>query len=194
MTVARKHRVRVHDGGFASSLKKARIVCAAFTVFPVLFAAISAVYISRGGPTVDQPILLIGLAAIGAVIAPAAPRLRAQIARIGVTERVAGNPAYRNPRALYSILAAASIAGFLVAEIVSLLGFVATVLTRTMSPLYVGSAASYITWLFLWPRRGEWRRLAEEAGIGVDDYHDELAEPQPAEPEPSEPGPAEDPR
>ena len=117
------------------------------------------------------------LAAIAVVVLPAGPLLRDRIVQLGIGERLRGNPAYRNPSALYSVLGAACIAGYIVTGIVSLLGFVASVLVRSVLPLAVASLGSYAAWAFSWPRRGQWLHWAWLAKVGRED---ELTATEPA--------------
>lgn len=160
-----KHRLHVHDDGFTRSFRQTRIVCASFALFPIVFVGIAALYISRAGAGGDVSLLVALAAVLPLLVLPAARAVRGQIARAAIAQRLADVKAYRKTRAVYAVFGAACIAAFLVAEIASLLGLVGSVLTRSMVPLLVSTAGSYVMFAWMWPRRAEWLVWARDAGM-----------------------------
>ena len=155
------------DDGFEWSLQMARLICGLFMCFPLFFFALAIAIILKPGPPHDMPLLLVVLAALAIAITPTAPYVRERIARAGISVHRDSAQAWRRILPVYSTFAAATIAGFLVAQAPALFGFVASALTRNLVPLAVGSAASFVAWGIMWPRRALWSRWTVLAGIGA---------------------------
>ena len=149
-----RHR-RLRAATPAGRLRTARLICGAF-----LF------WVGRPGARGATPveIALAGLlGALALALLASAGAFRARLARIAISERRAGRAAYASDSALYAAFATASIAGFLTVEMASLLGFVGTVLARSMVPLLAIAVVSYALWAYLWPTARVWRGWAAEA-------------------------------
>jgi len=160
-----RHR-RLRAATPAGRLRTARLICGAFLLFPVVFAAIGVAWVGRPGARGATPveIALAGLlGALALALLASAGAFRARLARIAISERRAGRAAYASDSALYAAFATASIAGFLTVEMASLLGFVGTVLARSMVPLLAIAVVSYALWAYLWPTARVWRGWAAEA-------------------------------
>ncbi len=165
MSERRHARHRVHDDGFAAALRKARLVCAGFALFPVAFGIVSAVYLSLAVASRPQPVLAALLTLPALAVPLAAPAVREQIAGAAIAQRRAGRRAYRRTAAVYGVFGAASVAAYLVAELAALFGFVATVLVRSFVPLAATAVSSYAMCAYTWPRRSLWMRWARDAGL-----------------------------
>lgn len=166
------------DDGFEWSLGMARLICALFMGFPLFFLALTVAILLKQDTPHDMPLLLVVLAALAVVITPAAPYVRERIARAGISVHRDSPQSWRRILPVYSTFAAATIAGFLVAQAPALFGFVASALTRSLVPLAVGSAASFVAWAIMWPRRTLWSRWTLLAGIGAAPGADVDAHPE----------------
>jgi len=145
----------------AGRLRTARLVCGAFLLFPVVFGAIGLAWVLRPGARAASGIevalaVVFGLVAIALLLF--APSQRDRMARVAIAQRRAGRPAYASDGALHAAFATASIAGCLSVEMASLLGFVGTVLARSMLPVLATAGLSYALLAFLWPRESLWWR------------------------------------
>lgn len=157
------------DDGFEWSLRMARAICALLLLFPLFFLACTlAILVFPGAPR-EMPVLLVVLAALALVVTPAAPYVRERVAHAGIAVHLDSPQRARRLRPVYSTFAAATIAGFLVAQTPALFGFIASVMTRGLAPLVVGSAASYFVWAIMWPRRIAWSRWTVLARIGSEE-------------------------
>jgi len=165
------------DDGFEWSLRMARMVCGGLLLFPVLFGlGTLAVMLTPGVPH-EEPLLVGVLAALALSILPAAPLARERTAQVGIGVHLANERSVRRPRAVYAGFATASITAFVIAQAPALFGFVATVLTRSVIPLIVGSVISYVAWAALWPSRGLWSRWTWQARLQREDQAEPEAEP-----------------
>ena len=150
-------------------LRTARLVCGAFLLFPAVFIAVGLAYVERPGvrgASAVEIALAVLFGALALALLASAGTLRDRMARVAIAQRRAGSAAYVSDGALYAAFATSSIAGFLVVETASLLGFVGTVLARSMLPVLGVAVVSYGLWAYLWPRAGVWRRWADQAGSG----------------------------
>jgi hypothetical protein len=143
----------------------ARAICALLMGFPVFFFACTAAILMLPGAPRDEPVLVGVFAILALVLTPAAPIVRERIARAGIVVAIDNDKPWRVHRPVYSTFAAATIASFLVAQAPALFGFMASALTRDLTPLSVGSACSYLVWLILWPQRRRWSRWTLQAMI-----------------------------
>lgn len=159
------------DDGFEWSLRMARLICGLLMGFPFFFlACLGAILLLNDHPHY-QPVLIGVLAALAVAITPAAPYVRERIAQAGIAVHIDNPQPWRRILPVYSTFAAATIAGFLVAQAPALLGFIASALTRDLTPLAIGSAASFVAWTIMWPSRTLWSRWTFFAGIGRDAPH-----------------------
>jgi hypothetical protein len=159
------------DDGFLWSLRMARLICALLMCFPLLFLACLGAILLQNDTPHYQPILIGVLAALAVAITPAAPYVRERIAQAGIAVHIDKPQAWRRILPVYSTFAAATIAGFLVAQAPALFGFVASALTRDLTPLAIGSVASLVAWAIMWPSRALWSRWTFFAGIGRETPH-----------------------
>jgi hypothetical protein len=153
------------DDGFEWSLRMARMVCALWLLFPVLFAVVSGIVIAVVGRPHEEPIITAVLTLLVVSILPAAPFIRERVASVGISGHLNGDPSARRPRAVYATFATATITSFIVAQAGALFGFIVTVLTRSWYPVLVGSVATYAMWAGLWPRRLLWERWTWQAKL-----------------------------
>jgi len=159
------------DDGFEWSLGMARLICGLLMGFPLFFlACLGAILLQNDHPHY-QPVLIGVLAALAVAITPAAPYVRERIAQAGIVVHMDNPQAWRRILPVYSTFAAATIAGFLVAQAPALFGFIASALTRDLTPLAIGSVASLVAWAIMWPSRTLWSRWTFFAGIGRENPH-----------------------
>jgi hypothetical protein len=157
------------DDGYEWSLRMARMVCAGLALLPVLFWLGTLAVMLTPGAAHEEPLIVGLLAALALSILPAAPLVRERTAQVGIGVHLARERGVRRPRAVYAGFATASITAFMIAQAPALLGFLATVLTRSFFPLIVGSAISYVAWAALWPKRGLWARWTWQARLQRED-------------------------
>jgi hypothetical protein len=154
------------DDGFEWSLNMARAICLLLMGFPAFFFACMIAILMMPGVPRDQPALIVLFALLAFVITPASPYVRERVARAGIAVHLDDPRSHRRILPVYSTFAAATIAGFLVAQTPALFGFIASAFTRDLAPLAVGSLGSYFAWAVLWPRRSLWARWTLQAKIG----------------------------
>jgi hypothetical protein len=155
-----------------------RLICGLFMGFPLFFLALTIAILLKQDTPHDMPLLLVALAVLAVAITPTAPYVRERIAAAGISVHKDNPQAWRRMLPVYSTFAAATIAGFLVAQAPALFGFVASALTRNLLPLAVGSAGSFVAWAIMWPRRALWSRWTVLAGIGAAPETDADAHPE----------------
>lgn len=156
------------DDGYEWSLRFARFGCAILLAFPLLFAIMSVAIIIVVGDPHEEPVITSVLVVGALAILPAAPFIREKVARVGIGAHLEGHRSHAKPRAVYAGFATAAVTGYTVAQVAALFGFIATALTRDMTPLLVGSAASYLVWGLMWPRRVLWDRWTWQAKLRRD--------------------------
>jgi hypothetical protein len=154
------------DDGFEWSLNLTRLICAGLLLFPVFFLLCAlAIMLAQGTPH-EEPVLVGVFVALAVSLLPAAPFIRERMAQVGIGIHLEGEKPWLRHRPVYATFATATITAFMVAQAPALLGFIATALTRSFLWLELGSAASYIAWVALWPRRVLWARWTWQSRIG----------------------------
>lgn len=158
------------DDGFQWSLNVTRMVCAGLLLFPVFFLGCSLAVIAASSRLPhEEPVMVAAFAVLAVLVLPVAPFVRERMAQIGIGIHLEGERPWMRHRPVYSTFATATITSFMIGQAPALFGFISTALTRSLVPLAVGSIASYIAWIALWPRRILWARWTWQARIGRDE-------------------------
>lgn len=171
------------DDGYRWSLNVARMVCAGILLFPLFFLLCMLAILAVSRHAFDGLALTVAFAVLAIVILPAAPLVRERLAQVGIKIHLEGERPWHGHRPVYATFASGTIAAFMIAQAPALFGFIVSALTRDLLPLEIGSAASYATWVALWPRKSLWARWAWQAkidfpGVAVaDDTSAPAAEP-----------------
>jgi hypothetical protein len=153
------------DDGYRWSLNVARTVCSGIMLFPAFFLLCMLAILAVSRHSVDGLALSIVFAVLAIVVLPAAPLVRERLAQVGIKIHLEGERPWHGHRPVYATFASGTIASFMIAQAPALFGFIVSALTRDLLPLAIGSAASYVAWAILWPRRSLWARWAWQAKI-----------------------------
>jgi MFS family permease len=167
----RKWEAPANDDGYELTLHSAKRACSAlFALLGFFWATALVLQIVPAAPH-EQPLLTAVLVAVAVSVVTAAPFIREWMVRRTIGEHLVQRVEDRRPRAVYAMFANATAVGVLTAQGPALCGFVATAMTRsttwyfTLIPLAIGTAATAVAWVALWPRRSLWNRWTWQARL-----------------------------